>query len=73
MSGYLDRAQVVIDEYVTFSGPYYQEPDQTVIEDIVADLRHWAESRGVDWTKVVDMAELHFEEEYEGDQDSLGG
>lgn len=73
MSTAVERAAALVTKYQELSGEYYQEPDQTEVEDILADLRHYAHLKGVDWIKAVDMAELHFEEENEGDQDSLGG
>lgn len=61
----IERANDIVRRYRDISGPYYSEPPQTVMEDILADLRTLAHHTGVDWVKAVDMAELHFEEENE--------
>jgi len=51
------RAQSLFDTYTRVSGPHYGEPEQTVLEDIIADLHDFAAAHGLDWTTAVDMAE----------------
>lgn len=54
---YVDRANLAIDHYD--SGLELEE----AVTDLVTDLRHLAAAEGLDWTKITDLAELHFEEE----------
>lgn len=63
----LDRANALIAKYREVSGAYYAEPAQTEVEDILADLMHFAAETGVDWIKAIDMAEIHYNEEQELD------
>ncbi|AHJ86443.1 hypothetical protein 40AC_80 [Mycobacterium phage 40AC] len=58
------RARSLFDTY-SRSSQHYDEPEQTALEDMLADLRHFAAEKGLDWQKATDMADLHFEEESE--------
>lgn len=43
------------------------EDDETILTDLLADLRHWADREGIDWKAVVTTAEMHYDAETSDD------
>jgi len=52
-------AQAALDSY-----PGELDVEEAMI-DLVSDLRCLAAAKGIDWIKVVDLAEIHFDDESE--------
>jgi hypothetical protein len=55
-------AQVIISHYRALVG---DDDDQTSAVDLLADLRHWADKRGLDFDQLNATAETHYQEEKE--------
>jgi hypothetical protein len=50
------------------SGDLKAEP-ATALADLLADLHHWADVKGIDWDKAVEHGFMHWQFEVEAERD----
>ena len=58
-------AQASLDVYTKLTGLTKEDGLQTAIVDLIGDLRHLADSKGIDWDEVKARANDHYSAETE--------
>ena len=47
------------------------EEDSTILQDLLADLRHWCDTETINFDEVSDMARTHYEEEVKEETEAV--
>lgn len=61
------RIERAIERVDTFAETQDQDDDQTVLVDMLTDLKHWARGRLADFDRALWMADQHFLAEQRGE------
>lgn len=49
-------------------GKYEGELPETRVSDLLADLRHYCDQEGIDWSEVERLADYHYSAEVRGEE-----
>ena len=58
-----DVIQCYIDEQCRMGSAYASEPEQTILTDLLTDLRHYCSARNLDFEHSVKWSQVHHEAE----------
>lgn len=69
-----ERGKALADAYLALLGEqeYEGEDIETMLQDLVADVLHYADYMQAGAQKIVDMALIHFEDESDADEAQVG-
>lgn len=68
-----DWARAAVEYFYSLvSAQPEDEPLEQKMYDLVADMRHLADAEGLDWGKILDTADMHYEAEVEEEREEEG-
>lgn len=67
----IDRARRVVIRYRNLHADANELSDDEIFQDLVTDLQHYAESKGMIWDDIVTMAGINVAEEKEMEDDAM--
>lgn len=66
MSHFARRAEIALAPYQ--EAHHYGDDTRSMLQDLLADLHHWADQNGLDWDEAERWGDIHYTAETTGEE-----